>query len=74
MNNNQIVKPASLLKEDLERNLIDLCNNCGLPLFVVESILKDFTQEVHNASKKQLEEDRKRYNEELKKLEETSKN
>lgn len=70
MNNNKLTKPASLLKEDLISGLIDLCNNCGLPLFVVESILKDLLHDVHEASKKQLEIDRTNYNNELKKMQE----
>ena len=70
MNKNQIVKPASLLKEDLVNGLVDLCNNCALPLFVVESVLKDLMQEVHTAAQQQLEKDRADYNKELKKLQE----
>ena len=72
MNNNKIVKPASLLKEDLVNGLVNLCNNCGLPLFVVESILKDLIQEVHTAAQQQLEKDRANYNEELRKMQEES--
>lgn len=72
MNNNKIVKPASLLKEDLVNGLVDLCNNCGLPLFVVESVLKDLIQEVNTAAQRQLEKDRAEYNEALKQLQETT--
>lgn len=68
MNNSQLTKPASLLKEDFVSALIDLCNNCGLPLFVIESILKDLIREVSEASKKQLEIDRENYNNALKKM------
>ena len=73
MNNNQIIKPATLLKEDLIQNLTNVCNNSGLPFFVVESILKDFLQDVHAASQKQLEIDRANYNEELERLQKESK-
>lgn len=71
MNNNKITKPASLLREDFILNLVSLCNNCGLPLFVVESILKDLLKDVHEASQKQLEIDRENYNNALKQIQET---
>lgn len=68
MKNTGLVKPATLLKEDFVQGLVDLCNNSGLPLFIVESILKDFIQDVHVASQKQLETDRVNYANELQKL------
>ena len=74
MNSNKIIKPATLLREDLIQNLTDVCNNSGLPFFVVESILKDFIQDVHAASQKQLEMDRLNYNNELKKIQKQSEN
>ena len=43
--NNQINKPISLIKEDFTTELINLCNNSNLPLFVVEYILKDLIQD-----------------------------
>ena len=64
-------KPITLLREDFVGNLTELCNNSGLPFFVIESILKDFIQEVHIASKKQYESDKVRYNEELLKLQQS---
>lgn len=68
MNDSKLIKPASLLKEDFVSSLIDLCNNCGLPLFIIESILKDLIREVSEASKKQLEIDRENYNNALKRM------
>lgn len=64
-------KPMTLLREDFVENLTELCNNAGLPFFAIESILKDFIQEVHIASKKQYESDKIRYNEELSKLQQS---
>lgn len=63
---NNIVKPITLVKEEFLSNLVDLCNNSGLPFFIIESILKDFVQEVHVASQKQLETDRVQYEKALK--------
>jgi hypothetical protein len=50
------------------QNLANMCNNSGLPFFIVESILKDFLQELRIASQRQIEIDKARYNEELTKL------
>lgn len=56
------------MREDFVQNLVNLCNNSGLPFFMVESILKDFIEDVHDASRKQLEVDTQKYNQELLKL------
>lgn len=66
MNENTIEKPMTLLKEDFIQSLVALCNDSGLPFFMIESILKDFVQEVHAASQKQYENDKARYEENLK--------
>lgn len=58
----KIVKPLTLVKEEFSQSLVELCNNSGLPFFIIESTLKDFIQEVHTASVRQLEIDRKTYN------------
>lgn len=63
--NKNIGKPITLVKEEFLTNLVDLCNNSGLPFFIIESVLKDFVQEVHVASQKQLEADRVQYNKAL---------
>ena len=65
---NVAVKPATLLKEDFIHDLTDLCNNCSLPLFVIEYILNDFIRDVRVASKRQLELDKENYKKELNEL------
>ena len=65
---NLIKKPITLVREEFMQNLANVCNNSGLPFFIVESILKDFLQELHIASQRQIEADKARYNEELMKL------
>lgn len=57
MNEKEVVKPHTLLKEEFVRSLIDLCNNSGLPLFVMEYILRDVYLEVKNLAQKQYESD-----------------
>lgn len=59
--NKNIGKPITLVKDEFVNNLVDLCNNSGLPFFIIESTLKDFVQEVHIASQKQLEADKVQY-------------
>ena len=66
-----IMKPITLLREDFANKLIDLCNDSNLPYFCVESILKDVIKEVHQASVKQYESDKIRYENELKAKEES---
>ena len=59
MNNN---KPITLVRDEFIAKMVDLCNNSGLPFFIVEDVIKNLLQEIHNASLQQLEEDKKRYN------------
>lgn len=62
----KIMRPITLMREDFANQVVDLCNNSGLPYFCIESILKDVIQEVHQASIKQYESDKIRYENELK--------
>lgn len=43
-------------EQELRKNIADLLNSCGLPAFVVESVLKDVLQEVTLIKKQQYEE------------------
>jgi hypothetical protein len=67
MNNKIIEKPITLVREDFINGVIDLCNDSGLPFFMIEDIMKDLIQQIHTAAQRQLEEDRKKYKEELEK-------
>ena len=60
--NKQITKPITLLRNEFATNIVDLCNNAGLPFFVVEDVLKGLIQEVHAAAQQQLKDDTDRYN------------
>ena len=62
-------KPITLVREDFMNSIIDLCNNSGLPFFVIEDVLQGLLKEVHIAASKQLEADRKAYQEQLKQQE-----
>lgn len=61
MNENKTNKPATLLKEDFEQGLINLCNSSGLPFFVMEYILKDLYLEVKALAQKQYKTDFEMY-------------
>lgn len=54
-------KPITLVRDDFIQNIVELCNNSGLPFFVVEDVLKSLIQEIHAASLQQLEADKKQY-------------
>jgi hypothetical protein len=62
-------KPITIIREEFIQALVELCNNSGLPFFVIEDVLKGMLQEVHSANLKQLEEDKKRYEAQNKKIE-----
>ena len=59
-------KPITIIREEFIQGIVGLCNNSGLPFFVIEDVLKNMLQEVHNANIQQLEEDKKRYEAQLK--------
>lgn len=63
---NTINKPMSVAREDFIQGITNHINNSGLPLFVVESILKDLLMEVTMVAKQQAEAERAQYEEMLK--------
>lgn len=58
-------KPLTIVADEFQRDLINSINSYSLPMFVVESILKEIINEVHIAAAKQLESDRAIYEKEL---------
>lgn len=48
-------KPITVVRQEFIDTLSDCINNCGLPWFVVEPILKDMYLEVKSLSQKQYE-------------------
>lgn len=58
-------KPVSIVREEFKNDLINLINNSGLQLFIVEPIIQEVFMEVRSAAKTQLELDKKRYEESL---------
>ena len=70
----QITKPITVVRQEFIEKLVADVNNCGLPLFVVEPILKDLLNEVSAAVKQQYETDRAQYEQQLAMQEELNKN
>ena len=54
-------KPISLKIKDFKNNAVNLVNTSGLPLFVVEPILKDILDEVQMVSNQQYLQDKANY-------------
>lgn len=48
-----ISKPLTVRKNDYIRSLVELTNNSGVPLFIIEYILKELLTEIHSVSAKQ---------------------
>jgi len=64
-----VSKPITVLREEFVEALVKLVNGSGLPMFAIESILKEIIAEVHAGAQHQYEMDKKNY-EESKRLEE----
>lgn len=61
-----IDKPITIVREEFREQLLNICNDSGLPMFCIEDILKDFIQQVHLAVIKQYEKDKEEYEQILK--------
>lgn len=54
-------KPFSILCEEFRQELTNLINNSGLPPFVIESVLKNYINEVSSLARNQYQVDKARY-------------
>jgi hypothetical protein len=54
-------KPFSVLCEEFRQELTDLINNSGLPPFVIESVLKNYMNEVSTFARNQYHIDKAKY-------------
>ena len=63
--NNKVMKPMSVARSEFIQSLTNLINESTLPLFVIESVLKDIHSDVRSLSQRQLEIDLKNYREAL---------
>ena len=60
-----INKPVMMLREEFITNMSNLINNSGLPLFIVEPIVRDMLMEINVAVKKQYEMEKAQYEQAL---------
>ena len=60
-----IEKPMTMIRQEFVDKLVDDINNCGLPLFVIETILKELYLEVKSMSQKQSEIEKMQYEKKL---------
>lgn len=66
---NEIQKPLSVARAEFISSLTNLINTSSLPPFIIEPILKDMYNDIHILSQKNLEADTKRYQEQLRAIE-----
>lgn len=59
--NNTIAKPITVAREEFKQNVLQLCENSGLPPFIVEDVLKYFLEQVHIAAIEQYKRDKEEY-------------
>lgn len=58
-------KPISLKIKEFENDTVNLVNTSGLPLFVIEPILKKVLVAVQNKSEQEYQQDKLRYEQSL---------
>lgn len=65
MNTQGINKPIMILREEFMMNMSNLINKSGLPLFVIEPIMRDMLMEVNAGVKRQYEMEKAQYEQAL---------
>ena len=58
-------EPTTVTIENFKRNLVELINNSKLHPFILDAILKDVFNEVHMMYQRQVENERKEYEESI---------
>lgn len=56
-----INKPVMMLREEFIMNMSNLINTSGLPLFIIEPIMRDMLMEINMNVKKQYEMEKAQY-------------
>lgn len=60
-------KPLSVMITELRNNLVTTINDSGIPIYLVEMILSELSQEVSQLSAKTVREEQLKYEEQFKK-------
>lgn len=63
--NKEVNKPMSLAREELITTIVTAINECGLPLFVTESVMRDLTADISVMAKQQAAAEKAQYEEAL---------
>lgn len=71
--NEKIEKPIMMVRQDFIDKISNDINNCNLPLFVVEPILKDIYLEIKSLLQKQYEVEKAEYEQKLRQYDTDSK-
>mgnify|MGYP007056168032 CR=1 FL=1 len=74
MNENIVMKPITIIREEFTNALAAMINESGLPAFVISEILSNTLNAVREAEMRQLASDKKYYEQALKEQEEKEKN
>ena len=61
-------KSLSMIINDTKTKLIQACNESTLPVNILELIVKDIYTEIHLLAEKQLQEDTKKYDIQMKQM------
>lgn len=64
--NDKVEKPITIIRQEFIDKISNDINNCGLPLFIIEPILRDLYLEVKSLSQKQYEIEKAEYESKLK--------
>lgn len=67
MGENSIQKPLTLRKEEYMQILTQATNDSGLPMFIIEYVLKELLLEVSSLAKEELKMSQEQYNKILEK-------
>lgn len=54
-------KPITIVYEDFRQEMANLINNSGLPLFIVETVLQNYLNEVRSVARNQYQSDKVQY-------------
>ena len=64
--NDEVIKPITLVKKEFTSEIVKTINSSALPMFLIEYILKDILNEIHINVTQQLQEDERKYEQEVK--------
>ena len=54
-------KPLSLVLRDTKKDLIQVCNNSGLPIFVLDMVIQDIAKDISIMATQQLQREEAAY-------------